>query len=290
MIEPASTANTFSSLIYGNLPLLVSEGRTLPSRAANFGRILGNSLRLDVEQKPAHPIKRTAKGIGAAAALGAEMTIGNELPVIALGVAVNSAVNELQPSGNLIIDSVVTGALVAGAVYPSSYFQQRIYGRVAQSAIADYPETLKSVASIKTIRQDDTEKITEDKEDYASDGNLAPAIGTTLALLAHKSKNPNSTPDQEDQVIKRGSKLIAGFWAATLGIAATVTTGAENIEEFPALQAISTLKSPHVFIPLAAGLYLTKQWYDLMRRKNTDLGHPQAKQDTSMDSYSPPIE
>ncbi|MCA9301148.1 hypothetical protein KC974_01155 [Candidatus Saccharibacteria bacterium] len=241
-----------------NLPLLTTEGQAMGSKIKRFSVNVAQSLRADALTDSERSKWRKLKGIGFTAAFGSEMTFGNELPVIGVAGAISEAATHIQPTGHPVIDAAIGGGLVAGTVYPFSYGQQMIYGKIAQKGLNRYPQTVNTISALAN------EKNTQvDDKDHVSDGNLAPVIGTTLAFAAHKAQHPESTPEQEDKVLKRGAKLIAGFWAAAFGVAATVTTGAEKIESSPVMQAIGSVRNPQVILPIAGGLYLMKEWYHL---------------------------
>jgi hypothetical protein len=190
------------------------------------------------------------------------LTIGNEAPVVLAGTALIHNLTPIELSGHTATDAIALGAAAGAATYTFSYLQQRAYGGVTRWGLRNFPRAIHSASLLAGSRESHM------NDNYKSDGNAALVLGTSLAYLRHKIRNPDSTAKEETKVVKRGARAIAGLWAGIIGVSMMLAKSTQNAESLPILQAVNNIT--HIpNLALAAGAaYTGYEWFKLISGRN----------------------
>ncbi len=272
MIElAASAAQTVNDVVVSNPNSLPEAFRVMREEVSPFHRLVSDAARLDTQGE--RGAGRIAKPLAVAAAMTSELTIGNEAAVVLAGTTFIHEVTPLNLSGNPVLDVIVIGSSAAAATYGFSYWQQRAYGGVTRWGLGRYPTAVKTASLLAGSREEHM------NDNYKSDGNAALFLGTSLAFLRHKVRNPNSPEEAETNVIKRGARAIAGFWAGVIGASAVIAKGTQNADSVPLIQGIENLTSLPNLALVAGVAYTGYEWFKLLTSNSTEVANNIADKD-----------
>lgn len=267
-----TTAEFTRDLGISNMYLIPGIGEIAAGRVTEFAGTVKDAAIIDDSKSNVKGLKRFAEPAALSTALISEVTVGNELVVAGFGVTVAEVSRNIHATGIPLADLAIQASVTGVATGLFSYMQQRAYGETTRWGLRKFPRTISAVSSIGNETIDHAQDKLESEEQLSkSAGSDALLIGTSLSFMRHKVKRPESTPQEDTVVLKRGAKAIAAFWGPVLGFATLLTSGADQVKDSPVLSFVGEATSlPTLATFLGCG-YVAKEWFSLAKKGVTKL-------------------
>lgn len=241
--------------------------RTAVNTIPAYTTVLSTALGEDLNSSP-HSAKRIAgEATALTTSIAMELGVGNEVAVLGVGtLATDIAANSIN-SGSRIIDFFAGGILAGSTVGVFSYYQQRAFGGITRWGLKKYPKTTHAASLMANSRRKHMD------DSYKSDGIAAITLGTSLAYMRHKMRNPSSTRETENRVIKRGARAIAAFWGGVIGLHGAISTMSKD-DSTNVLEMIHGATRVQNLAMIAGAALLGNEWRKLFA-KNEEIPHNQ---------------